>query len=111
MKKFRVPGLPKLSKFPKQFKEEKEPVVQPHVRSAYDNMMIELICPAIKAKQLIRFWYEDTTTDFKDWRTVEPHLIGQYKEESANIVLSAWFLPTTEQQLLDMVSKGFTSMN
>lgn len=82
---------------PIKYKEPKiEP--QPHVINLHDKQLIQLLSPIIKSRQLIRFWYEDTDKgDFEDFRLVEPHLIGQYKYKSANIVLSAWFLPTPDQ--------------
>lgn len=81
--------------FPKEPKQDPEP----HIITEYEELLIERLRPAIKNKQLIRFWYEDTTTNFSDWRTVEPHLIGQTNYKHENIWLVAWFLPTTEQYL------------
>lgn len=98
------PKLPKAYqpyKQPKPFdpfelpKEKKE--IQPHLITLYEKELIRTLCPIIQQKRLIRFWYEDKTTDFNDWRTIEPHLIGQVKYKTENIWLSGWFLPTEEQ--------------
>jgi|CXWL01.1.fsa_nt_gi hypothetical protein len=100
------PKLPKAYqpyKPPKPFdpfklpKEKKE--IQPHIITLYEKELIRILTPAIENKKLIKFWYEDTTTDFKDWRIVEPHLIGQTKYKTANVILSAWFLPTPIQRM------------
>lgn len=82
-------------KLPKEPKEEPKP----HIMTEYERQLIQKLCPVIKNKQLIRFWYDDKTTDFTGWRLVEPHLIGQTKYKAANIWLVGWFLPTTEQML------------
>lgn len=99
------PKLPKAyqpwkpPKFTDPFKLPKEPKKEepPHVITEYEKKLIRELCPVIKNKQLIRFWYNDKTTDFEGWRLVEPHLIGQTKYKAANIWLVGWFLPTTEQ--------------
>lgn len=72
-----------------------EPI--PHVKTAYEDSLIQLLTPIIKNRQLIKFWYEDTNSYHNDWRIVEPHLIGQHKYKAANIMLVAWFIPTQEQ--------------
>lgn len=82
-------------KLPKAKKEEP----MPHIITEYERQLIQKLCPVIKKKQLIRFWYDDKTTDFSGWRHVEPHLIGQTKYKHANIWLVGWFLPTSEQLL------------
>jgi hypothetical protein len=93
----KVPKLPKSFSF-KSFKEEKIPPT-PHEVSIQDRIFITQLCPIVKAKNLIRFWYEDKDTNFKDWRTVEPHLIGHMNTKEANIVLVAWFHPTQTEML------------
>ena len=80
-------------KIPTEPKEEP----RPHVMTEYERQLIQTLCPIIKNKQLIKFWYADNTTSNEDWRIVEPHLIGQTKFKAANIGLRAWFLPTPEQ--------------
>lgn len=80
-------------KLPKEPKEEPKP----HVMTEYERKLIQQLCPIIKNKQLIRFWYNDKTTDFEGWRLIEPHLIGQTSYKHANIWIVGWFLPTTEQ--------------
>ncbi len=107
-KEYQLPKLPKLPnqfdpfKMPKQFdpfkysKEPKKEVI-PHIITEYEKQLIYTLSPVIKNKQLIRFWYCDETTSFEDWRLVEPHLIGQTKFKTGNIMLRAWFLPTQQQ--------------
>lgn len=63
--------------------------------TAHEQLLIASICPAIQSKNLIRFWYENSTTHFKDWHTVEPYVIGTYHNRS--IQLSGWLLRTPEQ--------------
>ena len=89
----------KMPKFPDPFKPLKEPkiVEPPHVMTIYEDRLIRELCPVIRNKQLIKFWYNDKTTDFEGWRLIEPHLIGQTKYKAANIWLVGWFLPTTQQ--------------
>lgn len=76
-----------------------KPEPTPHVMTEYERQLIQRLCPAIKSKHLIRFWYLDKTTKFEGWRLVEPHLIGQTNYKHENIWLVGWFLPTTEQML------------
>jgi len=98
-----------------KYREPKKEL-QPHVITLYERELIQLLCPAIKSHHLIKFWYSDTEQDFEGWRFIEPHLIGQTKFKAANILLSGWFLPTTEEMysghmekwgnyILDNVSK------
>jgi hypothetical protein len=103
----RKPKMPKAYqpwKPPKPFdpfkpaKKVKEEAL-PHTITYYEQTLIDSLRPVIQRKQLIRFWYKDENSDFADWRTVEPHLIGQTKYKAANILLSGWFLPTAEQLL------------
>lgn len=53
------------------------------------------ICRAIKARKVIRILYENLSAGTKDWRTVEPYLVGSFPRK--NMQLSAWYLPTPEQ--------------
>jgi hypothetical protein len=86
-------------KFEAPFKLSKEPKKEelPHAMTLYERDLIEQLCPVILNKQLIRFWYKDKTSSFEDWRLIEPHSIGQVKYKTANILLTGWFLPTSEQ--------------
>ena len=61
----------------------------------HEQLLIASICPAIQAKNIIRFWYENSTAQVKEWRIVEPYLIGMYANRS--IQLSGWLLPSPEQ--------------
>lgn len=66
----------------------------------YERNLIDIICPAIKAKKLVRFWYNDKTEDKIDWRIIEPHQIGKLRPEKSkdeSIILTGWFLPTQDQ--------------
>jgi len=64
----------------------------------HQQSLIDLICPAIQNKQLIRFWYLNVTNGIRDWRTVEPYIIGAIPRK--NISVSAWFIPTAEQKMV-----------
>lgn len=69
---------------------------------------ITTVCPAIKSKKLIKFWYSDKTKDRVGWRKVEPHQIGQFRKEKSkdeSIVLTGWFLPTEEQLKMGWIEK------
>ena len=61
----------------------------------HEQELITIIHQAIESKSLIRFWYENTTTAHKDWRVVEPYLIGKFNRKF--LQLSAWSVPTMEQ--------------
>ncbi len=58
--------------------------------------VIRKLCKAIQEKRLVQFYYESKTSDKKEWRTVEPYLVGVRKQDS-HIILSGWFIPTEEQ--------------
>ncbi len=64
----------------------------------HEQQLINTICPAIQSKQLIRFWYLNMTNGIRDWRTVEPYIIGSIPRKY--IQLSAWFIPTAEQAMV-----------
>ena len=61
----------------------------------HEQEIITTISQAIESKNLIRFWYENTTTAHKDWRVVEPYVIGKFNKKF--LQLSAWSVPTMEQ--------------
>jgi hypothetical protein len=58
--------------------------------------VVRKLCKAIQEKRLVQFYYESKTSDKKEWRTVEPYLIGLRKKDG-HIILSGWFIPTKEQ--------------
>lgn len=58
--------------------------------------ILNTLCTAISEKKLVKFYYDDKYSDFTDWRTVEPHLVGDHKS-TGNTTLVAWFLPTQQQ--------------
>ena len=86
----------KLFSFKDTYKEPKKEI-QPHIITEYEKKLIEFLTPVIRNRQLIKFWYKDTDKDLEQWRTIEPHLIGQTKFKAANIFLVGWFIPTLEQ--------------
>ena len=61
----------------------------------HEQELITTISHAIESKNLIRFWYENTSSAHKDWRVVEPYLIGKFHNKF--LQLSAWSVPTMEQ--------------
>ena len=61
----------------------------------HEQLLVASICPAIQARNMIRFWYENSSGQFSEWRIVEPYLMGVFTDGS--VQLSAWVLPTPEQ--------------
>jgi hypothetical protein len=47
----------------------------------------DILCKAIKEKRLIKFYYESDTSKKKEWRTVEPYILGI--KENGNAFLAA----------------------
>jgi hypothetical protein len=64
----------------------------------------EILCDAIKRRKLIRFYYESASSGTKDWRTVEPYIIGIKDRGAGNSFLAA--LPITE--MLKPIEKRIT---
>jgi hypothetical protein len=61
-----------------------------------EKILVASICPAIQARNMIKFWYENSTgSQFSNWHTVEPYILGVFGNGS--IQLSAWTLPSSEQ--------------
>lgn len=63
--------------------------------TTHEQVLVDVIRQAIESKNLIRFWYENTTTAHKDWRVVEPYVIGKFPKKF--LQLSARSIPTMEQ--------------
>lgn len=63
---------------------------------------VKLLGNIIKSAKLIRFYYESERPkgrSFKDYRTIEPYLIGKYiKVRNEALSLSGYFLPTKNQE-------------
>lgn len=72
----------------------------------HEAKLIDIIRISISSKKLIRFWYEDKTSNFKDWRIVEPHLVGLTNSKCPEIWLSGWFIPT-HLQILNNHNEGW----
>src|SRR5437868_3408665 len=61
-----------------------------------EKILLASICPAIQARNLIKFWYDNSTgSQYSDWHVVEPYILGVFANGS--IQLSAWVIPTPEQ--------------
>ena len=58
--------------------------------------VVRKLCKAIQEKRLVQFYYESKTSDKKEWRTVEPYLIGLRKKDG-HLILSGWFVPNKDQ--------------
>ena len=54
-----------------------------------------ILCDAIKERKLVRFYYESLSSGKKDWRTVEPYILGIKERGEGNAFLAA--LPITEK--------------
>src|SRR4051812_14038241 len=63
--------------------------------SLFEQETLVNICRAIKARKVIKILYENLSAGTKDWRTVEPYLVGTPPRK--NMQLSAWSLPSLEQ--------------
>ena len=64
-----------------------------------EQRIVDTIAKAIEQKKMITFTYESQSgnkVSKKKVVNVEPYLIGEHKK-TKNIMLSAFFLPTTEQ--------------
>jgi len=61
-------------------------------------LLIKKLCRAIKQKQVIKFYYESRTNQNKDWRIVEPYMVG-IRKGNGNIFLTGWFIPSADQIL------------
>ncbi len=66
-----------------------------NIMTPHEQHLIDVICPALQTRNLIRIWYRNTTSGLQDWRAAEPYLIGSFPKK--HIQLAAWFLPTPEQ--------------
>lgn len=88
----------KAFKLPKEQKYKEPKIKEMHIVTLYEKHVQEILCKAINAKRLVRFYYTDKDKDYEDWRIVEPHLIGELKT-TGNIILSAWYLPNMEQRM------------
>jgi predicted DNA-binding transcriptional regulator YafY len=66
----------------------------------FEKNIFDTLCPAIKEKKLIKFWYKDETESKIGWRKIEPHQIGKLKKgksKKEHIILTGWFHPSQEQ--------------
>ncbi len=88
----------------KAFKEPK--IKEMHFVTFYERQVQEVLCEAIRKKRLVRFNYTDKAKNYSDWRMVEPYLIGELIS-TGNIVLSAWYLPTQQQQMFNDEKEGW----
>jgi hypothetical protein len=50
--------------------------------------VIEIIWEAIKNSRLIKFYYESISNNNKDFRIIEPYIVGKYTTGNKNIYLS-----------------------
>ena len=60
-----------------------------------EEKKLHILCPTVKDKKLIKFWYQDESdkNNKPQWRTVEPHLIGMRKNKDISkqtVQLSGW---------------------
>lgn len=53
----------------------------------HEEKLKKVLCEAIKNRQLIRFYYESESSGKKEWRTVEPYIIGI--KHTGNVFLAA----------------------
>lgn len=67
--------------------------------SAKEKIIYDIIKPCIETKNLIRFYYEDTSSDFKAWRIVAPYMVYEHIT-SGKILLLGYYYPTSDQVLI-----------
>src|SRR5205085_8898714 len=53
-----------------------------------EKRVIKIIWEAIKNRRLIKFYYESVSNDNKDFRVIEPYIVGIYKTGNKNLYLS-----------------------
>ncbi len=63
----------------------------------FSEAILETLKEAVINKTIIKFYYEDSNGKFKDYRTVDPYLIGTLKV-SNELTLKAWFVPSVKQK-------------
>lgn len=49
----------------------------------------ELLCNAIQQRKIIRFYYESSSSGKKEWRTVQPYIVGVKERGAGNRFLAA----------------------
>jgi hypothetical protein len=64
--------------------------------SKEQEQTINVLCKAVREKKLIKFFYKSKKTQKKEWRTIEPYLVGMYRSNQGFFV-SGWFLPSKQQ--------------
>ncbi len=101
-----------------------KPIVKKKLSQA---SIIKTLCKAINQKNIVQFYYEDTTKNITGIRTVEPYIVGVKNKGMGNYFLAALPLtdkfkiknPATKQpghyllsgiKDLDILSKKFTSV-
>ena len=65
--------------------------------------IIKLLCKAITEKKLVKFYYENTGREHKDWRIIEPYLLG-IRKHNDKVFLTGWFLPSKKQTARNQIA-------
>lgn len=73
-----------------------------------EKTILDILCPAVKGKKLIKFWYQDASdkNNKPQWRTVEPHLIGLRRNKDLSkqtVQLSGWVKLNASDNLDDIM--------
>lgn len=62
--------------------------------------VVSLLCQAIREKRRVKFFYSNTGNKKKEWRTIEPYLIG-IRKHNGKIFLTGYDLSTKGENTHD----------
>jgi hypothetical protein len=70
---------------------------QNYIMKPNDNIqrIFKILCDAITTRRLVKFYYESVSSGKKEWRIVEPYILGVKNNGAGNIFLAA--LPISER--------------
>jgi len=75
-------------------KLEEETFIKPNPVMVNKLSISKILCEAIRDQRLIEFYYESKKSGKKEWRTVEPYIVGIYDKGKGNAFLAG--LPISE---------------
>jgi hypothetical protein len=65
--------------------------------------IVRLLCDAINQRRLVRFYYESTSSGKKDWRIVEPYIVGIKDKGAGNTFLAALSISELSKRTQDRI--------
>jgi hypothetical protein len=63
------------------------------------TQLVKIVSQAIDNRQLMRFYYESSSSGKKEWRTVEPYILA--KKHNGNVFLAALPLEELKKNIAD----------